>query len=185
MAGYSEIIVRGDDKDLIPYVKGFAIGCGLAGVYFAQEAGLHLKPLRDRIKHHGEVHHIICADKAVAKLREAVDNAPKEYKFEIKEESKLERAYLHFDFDTPSRKVAGQIKDALSNVPAGVAVLDYKPEEIVHPEAKGTEVYSPAHEFTFRGKGVIEGDVGGVIETRMALADIEFVNCGEIDLHRP
>jgi len=75
MAGYYEMIVRGDDRDLIPFITGFAAGCKLQGIYFAQEAGLRLKPLRDRIKHRGEVQHIICADKNIARLREAIKMA--------------------------------------------------------------------------------------------------------------
>ncbi|MDH4038658.1 MAG: hypothetical protein OEX18_10860 [Candidatus Krumholzibacteria bacterium] len=184
MAGFTEIIVRGDDRDLVPYVTGFAAGAGLTEIYFAHEAGLRLKALRERIKHHGEVQHIICTDKNVAKLRKAIEGAAPRYKFEVVEESKLERAYLHFEFDTPSRKVADEIKKVFAALPDGVAVLDFEPEEVVHPNAKGTEAYSPAHEYTFRGKGVVEGDVGGVIETRMRLDDLEFVHPDEIDLHR-
>jgi hypothetical protein len=185
MAGYYEMIVRGDDRDLIPFITGFAAGCKLKGIYFAQEAGLRLKPLRDRIKHRGEVQHIICADKNIARVREAIKMAAPRFKFEILEEFELERAYVHFEFDTPSRKVADDIKKVFAALPTGVAALDYDPEEIVHPESKGPEVYSPAHEYTFRGKGVIEGDVSGVIETRRVLDDLEFVHCQEIDLHRP
>jgi hypothetical protein len=184
MAGYYEIIVRGDDRDLIPFLAGYAAGCGMSGIYFAHEAGLHLKPLRERIKHHGEVSHVLCPDSHRAKLRQAIAAAAPRFQFEIRDESRIERAYFHFDFDTPSRKVAEDIKRILAALPAGVASRDYKPEEIVHPDAKGAEVYSPAHEYVFRGKGVLEGDVGGVIEARARLSGIEFVRCAEIDLHR-
>lgn len=185
MAGYHEIVVRGDDRDLVPYLTGFAAGCEITGIFFAHEAGVRLQGLRERIKHHGEVLHVICASEHVARLRKAIESAPRHYKFEIKDEAKIERAYAHFEFETPSRKVANDIKQVLSALPAGVALLDYEPEEIINPAATGAEVYSPAHEYVFRGKGVVEGDVAGVIATRAKLSDIEFVNCGEIDLHRP
>jgi hypothetical protein len=184
MAGYYEIIIRGDDRDLIPFVAGFAAGCGMSGVHFGQEAGLRMEPLRDRIKHHGEIQHVVCPESHRARLHEALEAAAPRFEFEVKEEAKIERAYFHFDFDTPSRKVAEEIKLILAKLPAGVAAMDYDPEEIVNPGAKGTEVYSPVHEFVFRGKGVIEGDVDGVIVTRRRLADTEFAHCGEIDLHR-
>ena len=119
-----------------------------------------------------------------ARLRKAIESAAPRFEFEIKEESKIERAYFHFDFETPSREVAGAIKKIIAKLPAGVATMDYAPEEIVNPDAKGAEVYSPAHDFIFRGKGVLEGDVEGVIATTQVLADIEFVRCDEIDLHR-
>lgn len=185
MAVYYEITVRGDDRDLIPFVAGFAAGCGMSGIHFAQEAGLRLNPLRERIKHHGEVQHIICPESHRAKLHEAIAAAAPRFEFAIRDEARIERAYFHFTFDTPSRKVAGEIRKTLESLPAGVAVMDFDPEEIVNPGAQGPEVYSPVHEFVFRGKGVIEGDVGGVIDTRRHLADLEFVDCDEIDLHRP
>lgn len=185
MAGYYEIIVRGDDRDLIPFVAGFAAGCGMSGVHFAQEAGLRLNPLRERIKHHGEVQHLICPEGHRARLHDALAAASPRFSFEIREESRIERAYFHFEFETPSRRVAGEIRAILGGLPAGVAVMDYAPEEVVNPGGRGPEVYSPVHEFVFRGKGVVEGDVAGVIETRKRLSDVEFVNCDEIDLHRP
>lgn len=185
MAVYYEIIIRGDDRDLIPFIAGFAAACGMSDVHFAQEIGLRLNPLRERIKHHGEVQHVICPENQRARLREAVAAAAPRYAFEIRDESKIGRAYFHFALETPSREVAGEIREALATLPPGVVVMDFDPEELVHPDARGAEVYSPVHEYVLRGKGVIEGDVGGVVEMRRRLSDIEFVHCDEIDLHRP
>ncbi len=184
MAVFYEVIVRGDDRDLIPYLTGYAAGSGSSGLHFAQDAGLRVSALRERIKHRGELQHIICPEGDRAKLRDAVKKAAPRFEFEILEESKIERGYFHFEFETPSRKVADALKKILAKLPAGVDAMDYEPEEIVDPGARGAEVYSPAHEYIFRGKGVIEGDVGGVIATRMRLVEIEFAQCGEIDLHR-
>ncbi|HEX5131418.1 MAG TPA: hypothetical protein VFX92_02905 [Candidatus Krumholzibacteria bacterium] len=184
MATWYELVIGGDEHDLVPYLCGYAAGAGAGGVYFAQEAGFHLKPLRDRIKHRGEVQHVICEASRIDHVRDALAKAGPRYSFEIREESEIARAYFHFEFDTPSRKVAGEIKGLLSALPADVAVRDYDPEEIVHPDAKGAEVYSPAHEFVFRGKGVLEGDTGGIIKIRKQLDEMDFVKCGEIELHR-
>ena len=184
MAGYYEVIVRAHDHDLIPFVDGVAAGSGHRGIYAAQHAGLQMQPLRDRIKHRGEVQHVICADQALAALRDAIGNAPARYKFEVLEESKLREAEVRFAFKTPSRDVAKQIKAVLGKLPPGVTLLDYEPEEAEDPGARGAEVYSPAHDYMFRGGGVLQGDVGGVIDTRALLSEIEFVDCGEIELHR-
>lgn len=184
MAGYYEVIIRGDDRDLVPYLAGFVAAGGIKECHFAREAGLHLRPLRERIKYESEVQHVICPDGERHALRDAVKKAAPRYEFEILEEDKIERGYFHFEFETPSRKVAAQIKKVFATLPTGVAAMDYDPEEIENPDAKGAEVYTPAHEYIFRGKGVIEGDVGGVIAARKLLAQIEFASCGEIDLHR-
>jgi hypothetical protein len=184
MAHYFEFLVRGDDRDLTAYLSGYAAaGGGAKPLIFAHEAGFHIKGLRERIKHHGEVCHVITDAAHRAWLRTALAAATPRYDFEIREERKIERAYFHFAFDTPSRKVAESIKQVLASLPAGVAARDYTPEEIVDPKARGAEVYAPEHEYVFRGKGVIEGDVPGVVDARAALLALDFTTCVEIDVH--
>jgi hypothetical protein len=129
------------------------------------------------------VTHVICAAAHSDRLRVAIEQARPRFAFEVREERRIERAYFPFAFDTPSRKVAGQIKAVLGALPDGVKAADYAPREVTDPGARGTEVYSPSHEYTFSGEGVIEGDVMGVIETRHALMDIEFMKCEEIAVH--
>ena len=184
MASYLEFLVHGDDHELAAYLRGFAAGKGGAvRLIFAHDAGFRIKALRERIKHHGEVVHVMIDGAHRAWLRDALESAAPRYRFEIKGERKIERAYFHFKFETPSRKVAESIKQALTALPAGVAVTDYAPEEIVDPKAKGTEVYSPVHEYVFRGQGVVEGAVPGIVDARAALAAIEFTDCDEIHVH--
>jgi hypothetical protein len=184
MATYYEMIIRGDDRDMVPYLTGFMAAGDLKNVYIATESGFHLKSLRERVKHHGEVQHVICEGDQRSRLRSAVEKAPDRYGFKVEEEARIERAYFPFEFDTPSREVAAAIKKVLAALPTGVKATDYIPEEIEDPDAKGAEVYSPAHEYEFRGKGVIEGDPGGVIRARQALGEIEFAKVHEIEIHR-
>jgi hypothetical protein len=184
MANYVEFLILGDDRELTAYLSGYlAADGGTKPLLFAEEAGFHIKGLRERIKHHGEVCHVITDAAHRSWLRSALEAAAPRYRFEVKAERKIERAYFHFEFDTPSRAVAEKIKKLFASLPAGAAVRDFTPEEVVDPEARGTEVYAPEHEYVFRGKGVIEGDVVGVVEVRAALSAIDFTTCDEIDLH--
>jgi hypothetical protein len=184
MAHYSEFVIRADDRDLVPYLAGFAAGAGLEHAFvFAAEAGFHVHALRERLKHHGEVTHVICDPAHRDRLRAAIAKAAPRFEFEIAEERRVERAYFPFSFETPSREVAKQIKRALAALPKGVKTADYAPEEVTDPGARGAEVYSPTHEYTFRGRGVIEGDVLGVVAMRRALDAIEFMRCDEINVH--
>lgn len=181
MATYHELVIKGDDRDLVPFVAGFIADSGATGVFIASESGFHIRALRERIKHHGETHHVICEEKTLPKLRKVLETAS-QFSFEIVDEVEILRACFRFEFKTPSREVAAKLKKILDKLPAGVSAVDYDAKEVVDPDAAGAEVYSPAHEYEFRGKGQIEGDVGGVVAAHEALRDIEFARVEEIEL---
>lgn len=182
MATFYELIIKGDDRDLVPYLSGFAAAARARGVYFAEEAGLHLKPLRERIQHHGEVHHVICTEALRGVIHDALAKAAPRYTFEIKEERKVERATFAFKVETPSRQVAKAVKDAVAKPLRGVAITGFAPREELNPSGEGAEVYTPVHDYFFAAEATVEGDIG-VIEMRHKLAAIEFVKCDEIELH--
>ena len=182
MATFCEIVIKGDNRDLIPFLSGFAVGARARGIHFAEDAGLHLKQLGERIHHHGEVHHVIGTDALRGVIHDALAKAAPRYRFEIKDERKIERATFSFKVETPSRDVAKAVKDAVAKPPRGVVVTGFVPRETLDSDAKGTEVYSPVHDYVFSAEGAVDGDIG-VIEMRKKLAAIDFVQCDEIELH--
>jgi hypothetical protein len=183
MATYYEFVIKGDDRDVIPYLAGFMAAAGARGIYFAEESGLHVQSLRERIRHHGEVQHVVCTGRARATLRNALAAASPRYRFEVKDERVLAKATFRFHVETPSRKVADRIRRSLEALPPNVAVAGFDPSEEVDPSSGGAQVYTPVHRYTFRARGDVEGDVAGVIEVRRKLSAIDFVDCEEIELH--
>jgi hypothetical protein len=143
---------------------------------------LRLAPLRERMHEHGDVHHVICTEALRGTLHDALAKAAPRYKFEIKAERKIERATFAFKVETPSRQVAKAVKDAIAKPPRNVTITGFAPRETEDPSAKGAEVYTPVHEYTFSAEGTVEGDIA-VIELRYKLAAIQFVKCDEIELH--
>ena len=182
MARYRELIVKGDDRDLVPYLAGFLAANGVAGVYFAEESGLHVHALRERIRHHGEVQHVVCTEEAAATVRDALAKAIPRYLFEIKEEREIGGAAFRFQIETPSRDVAQLVRDTLAGVPVGTALSGFQPREEIDSSSTGPELYSPFHGYVFHAKGELKGDVDGVIKMRRRLCTIEFVECDEVDL---
>jgi hypothetical protein len=164
-------------------LAGFAAGAGIHGVFFAAEAGLQLPALRERIRHHGEVQHILCPERARSTVHDALAKAAPRYHFEIKEERAIARATFSFEAETPSRKIAEQVREAVKKPSRGVVVTGFQPHEKRDASSQGTEVYSPAHEYEFAARGDVSGDVAGVIALRRTLSAIDFVKCTEIDLH--
>ena len=166
MSHYAEFVIHGDDREVVAYLRGVAAGSALErGLLFAADAGFRISALRERLKYHGEVTHVICDASQRDRLRAAIAQAAPRYAFEIKEERTIERAYFPFSFETPNRKVAEKIKGVLDSLPKGVKAADYAPKEVIDP------------------RGVIEGDVAGVVATRRALLDIDFTKCDEIAVH--
>jgi len=49
-------------------------------------------------------------------------------------------------------------------LPKSVKLVDYAPKEEMHKDAKGTELYAPDHEYSFKGKGRLVGDIETIIE---------------------
>ena len=182
MASYIDLVVYGDDRDLLAYLTGRVGASGSMRIVFAAEAGFHIEKLRERIRYHGEVQHVVVEAGHADGVRAALAAARPRYHFEIRAEHPIERARFTFEFDTPSRAVAGKLKLLLDALPAGAALSDYSPQESTDPGASGLEVYSPTHEFRFTGQGVISGDVFAVVDTRARLHAIDFTDTGEIEI---
>jgi len=182
MGTFFELVIKGDHRDLIPYLSGFAASARARGIYFAEEAGLHLNPLRERVQQHGEVQHVICTEALRGAVHDALSKAAPRFRFEIKDERRIERATFSFKVKTPSKQVAKAVKDAIAKPPRNVAITGFAPVETEDPSAEGAEVYTPVHDYSFKAEGNVEGDIA-VIEMRIKLAAIDFVHCDEIELH--
>jgi hypothetical protein len=182
MARHVELIVRGDDRDLKGYLTGYFSAARPLRFEFADDAGFHISHLRERIRHHGEVQHVIVSETDAHEIHRALDGAAPRYEFEVKETRNIEQVRFLFEFDTPSRKVAKKLKALLDNLPAGTHLENYTFEEETDPGAADTELYAPEHDFKFAGRGEIVGDVFAVIEMRALMAAIDFVRAHEIEV---
>ena len=181
MAAYLDLVVHGDDRDLIPYLIGYlAASSEPIRVVFANEAGFHVRELRERIRYHGEVQHVIVESARAPRVKAALSAAAPRYRFEIKAEAPMEKARFSFEFDTPSREVADKLKRTFAKLPPGLEVSGYTPAESSRPGASGAEIYAPDHDYRFAGRGVIAGDVFAVVDMRAVLCAIDFVDCDEI-----
>lgn len=169
MAKYRQIIIKGDEAKVRPFLRGYFAGAGIeTGFYFGRDCAFHRHFLLELFKYKGDVVHLVhdvdltkTVDKALTKV--------KNYEYEIKESRPVLSSRFRFDFETANHSMANRIKAELEALPEGVQLVDYKPEEIVHDDAGSVEGYAPLHPYEFKGKGMIDGDVGGVVEMRKRL----------------
>lgn len=182
MASYHEIIIKGDGAVVDAYLKGFLAGRDIkSGFYFSREWPFHMRNLMERFKYHGEVEHVICTSKLKPVIVRSVDKS--DVDIEVKEARKITSTSFKFDFETANRQAAGGIKRALRNLPDGVKLEDFDPEEIVDPSGKGVEAYTPVHEYQFLGRGLARGDVEGVLKLHKRLSDNTCFHVDDINVH--
>jgi hypothetical protein len=179
---YYEYTIKGNEEAMCAYLEGFLRGKGVKeGYFFSRDYPVHFHRLKEMIKYHGDTGHVICQSKLQKMIQSAI-NQETTGAFEIKDSQKITKASFHFEFETASRKVASTIKRDLGNLPPGVNVAYYEPEEVVNPKAKGPEGYAPLHSYSFEGEGEIEGDVAGVFNAYSLLSNNEFFDCDDIEV---
>lgn len=183
MATYYELLIKGDDKAVSAYVGGIMHARGIKqGWYVSGQCPIQLKHIREMIKYHGNVQHIICTAALRATLVSAFKKAPAYHDFEVKEVRKIKGGRFVFEFETANRQVAGRIKRAVGRLPVGARLEAYAPKEKYDPSARGAEVYTPVHEYVFKGKGAIKGNIEAVINTHAKLSANEFIHCEDVEI---
>jgi hypothetical protein len=69
--------------------------------------------------------------------------------------------------------VAASVRAALHALPADVRVEERQESEQSTGDGHGVELYAPLHDYTYALSGRVTGPVGGVLEVRRRLAEIE------------
>lgn len=180
---YYDFFVKGNTEAVVTFIDGFMRGKGVkSGYIFTKDLPFRTHIIKEFIKFHGDIVHLICRGSLRSAIRSAIRQGGDMHEFELVESRSLERAFFEFKFTTANRKSAGTIKRLLGSVSGGARVVDCEPEETVNPGAKGTEGYAPLHEYQFSGSGVVEGGVEAVLKFWHKFSSNDFVVCEEIDL---
>ncbi len=171
---YHEIIVKGHGKLLKGFVRGFQIGRSVkGGLWYCGDHPIDTKHLREILTLRGDHIHLVCTGSVqrdfIAAIKQAAD-----LEFEVLSDRKIVRTHFEFEFDTFSRDVASVVKKLLDELPAGLKLADYAPQETSDTKARGLELYSPVHDYQFRGRGRIDGDLVKLLSFRKTLAANEF-----------
>lgn len=181
---YYDFVIKGDEDKLRAYLNGFLRGRKIkSGYIFTSEHPFRSHFVKELIKYHGDVLHLICRSTLRPAIRAAIKLAPAAEKWEVVDSRPVKTVSFEFKFNTANRQVAGAIKRMLGRHPAGVKLVEYQPKETINLDAKGAEGYAPLHEYTFEGNGTIIGDVEGVLKVHEKLAGNEFIKSEEIDIN--
>jgi hypothetical protein len=87
-----------------------------------------------------------------------------------------------FKAEAYNPEIGAKIHDALnSDLPAGIMCVDLEKEER-HPEAKGVELFTPAHDYVYKSRGTIVGTPPGILEMNRRLHRLDFVHEEPLEL---
>ncbi len=181
-ATYHEIVVKGNGKLLKGFVRGYQVARGIeGGLYYCADHPIDTRHLKDIFALHGDHIHLVCRVKVrdgfVAAIAQTDD-----LEFELVSDVKVAATSFEFEFDTYSRDLGSEIEKLLGALPSGLKLVDYEPRKSIDEKAHGTELYSPVHEYRFRGKGKIEGDFETLLSFHATLAANKFVEAEDITI---
>ena len=187
---YSEVVFEGHYGNIRGFIEGFIAGSGKElSFFFSDKVGVKAETMSEILKEwislSNKIHHVVMDSELLEKIRKSLErlsDSDSLNKSSIKSAKAIKAASFKFKFSTYGRKYGEDIKKLLGKLPGGLSLKQYSPVEKVDKDAKGVELYSPAHEYTFEGTGVIAGSVDEVIAFRKVLDDHPLVDVDEINL---
>jgi hypothetical protein len=187
---YSEVVFEGHYSNIRGFIEGFIAGSGKElSFFFSEQAGVKSETMSEVLKEwislSNKIHHVVMESELFEKIKKSLErltDSDSLNKGSIKSAKAIKTASFRFKFSTYGRKYGEDIKKLLEKLPGGLSLKDYSPVEKIDKDAKGVELYSPAHEYTFEGTGVIAGPVDEAIAFRKVLDDHPLVDVTVINL---
>lgn len=181
MSAWYEMVIVGREEDVRELLPGVATDGERP--FWGEDLGLHAGSFPDRIRELLGVssHHLLFVPGTQA--------GPLVRAIQGKEEIRLERVReitggrFSFTAEAFSPEAAEKIKRALrAPLSPGVVREKFEEEESVDPEAQGIELYSPAHDYTYRCAGTFSGTPPGIFEIHRTLQSLDFVHEEKLEL---
>ena len=185
MSVWHEIIVVGGEKRLRGFVAGFVGGRALdeailLGSDIAVEPPTLTERLRDLVTS-GARHTVLAPEVVAAQLVAALGRSGADVDLHVDGHSEVVSASFEVSAEAFSPEVAARVQAALGEMlPPGVSVEAFKEEETTDGGSRGAELYAPSHDYTYRAKGRITGELTGVVEMHRRAEALEFVTAEPI-----
>jgi len=180
---YYELVIKGNGKLLRGFIRGYQIAKNIkTGLILCNDYPINTHHLKHVLTFRGGHVHLVCKARIRQNFLAAIEKAA-DLEFEILADNEIHEASFQFEFETFNKEVASGIKRVLRRLPAGLEFDSYTPEETLDPDAKGVEIYSPVHDYIFKGKGKIRGDLQKLCTFHTKLAGHEFFEVENILLN--
>lgn len=181
MTTYRELIVKGHSSVLKGFIWGFMSTRKIKkGLVICNDHPIRSRQIKDLLKYHGDVVHVITSLKVNEILVAAIKQAPKHLEFKIVSNRRIKETRFEFRYETYNRDVAAGLKRTLARLPVSLELVDHKPKERVDPGAAGSELYSPVHDYEFKGEGKVRGDIESLLRLHTKLKEHAFIEVEDI-----
>jgi len=187
MSAWYQIVVRGPQEALEGFVSGYeAAQQTREGALFGNQLDLEPSRFSQRLLEllgRGS-HHLVFAGQHLAKTLVAGLRArgPEAGLF-LEGVHEVVLARLRFSAQAYSREVASRIKEILlTGLPAGVQGEGIEEHEEVDQAARGPELYTPDHAYTYSVSGAFAGSLPGIVEMKRRARDLPFVRVQPLEL---
>lgn len=174
-----ELLIEGPEKSVREALA--EIGDGGERPFFGSELELRACSIPERILDflQARTHQLVYVPAAQARgLVQAIEERPE---IRLEHLCEVDRGTFSFTAETYSREMADRIREAVhAHIPPGVRLEGFEESELRDPEAKGVELYSPVHDYTYKASGRFTGTPPGIFELHKRMQEIDFVKEDEL-----
>ncbi len=162
---FKELVISGSFGLVKGFLLGYRSGRGTDFRYFFhRKSGIRRDTLGELVKEVFDMENLVhvCIEESEAGgFKNAVTQNSAAVGMEVKKEREIKGARFDFSFSVSDRDFAARLKQALLDLPPGVAIEGYHPEE---KENKSVRAYGTLADYTFVGQGTIAGEFDGVMD---------------------
>ncbi len=187
MSVWYEIIVGGSEEAL----RGLVAGCeatlgGKEVAIFGHDLDLEASRFSQRLLElfAAGSHHLVFATSRLAEdLVGALRGRGLEAGLSLESVQEVVRVRMPFSAEAFSKEIAEGIRQKLlMGLPPGVEGENIEESEDQDAGARGTELYTPEHEYVYRVAGTFLGPLPGIIEMRRRARNLPFTKTKALEL---
>ena len=184
---YYEIVIEGPFDLIKGFIIGFFEGRKIGGaIIFERE---HHVKREDGLEHllraiHIEEDrvHILMSERTFRILDQALNNRKHMIKLKVVSEKEIVRAHFNFTYAAYAKRFSNELKELFSNLPEGVRLEGYQPDEIERETKDSTAGYAPLHKYEIKAKGRVNGPAHEVIDFYGKIEHNDWIEPEEIEL---
>lgn len=181
-----EVIIQGKEERVLGFVYGLAGGQDFSEkVYRCQDHDISSKHHREGIAKYlgigGKYTNFILPGSLEEPLLQALNRYGEQLGISLKDKMEVHGLTFEFKGRIYSEKIAGEVREIIEGRDEEIGLSGYEPEERVHDEAEGYELYAPEHDYELRVFGKVQGPFDAVLSFYKQLEDFSQIHTSDLE----